>query len=219
MKHLSGGWKWAAAALWAGLILLCVLRADDLSAEGLARLAPENRWLAAAVMLALFALKSVSIVVYSGLLYAASGLLFPLPAAIAVNLAGSLVMATVPYFLGRRAGGAAVEAILDKYPRAAFIRRRRGSSDLLFSYLARMVRLPSDVVSLFMGAAGVGYRGYLAGSLLGLLPGAVIFPIIGTSAQDVRSPEFILSVCAQLAYTALTAGICLLLRRRRAKSD
>lgn len=214
MKHLSGGWKWGAAALWAGLILFCLLRLDQFSVEGIVQLAPENRWLAAAAMLVLFALKSVSVVVYGGLLYAASGLLFPIPAAIAVNLAGSFIMASVPYFLGKRAGSAAVETILDKYPKTAVIRRLRGDNDFLFSYLARMVRLPSDVVSLFMGAAGVGYRGYLPGSLLGLLPGAVLYPVIGMSIRDVRSPAFILSVGAQIAYTGITAGVCALIRKR-----
>lgn len=218
MKHLGSAWKWLAACLWAGIILGCCLRMDQLSAEGVASMIPENRWLAAVVMLALFALKSVSVVVYGGLLYAASGLLFPMPAAIAVNLAGSLIMASVPYFLGRRGGSAAVEAILRKYPKAESIRSLRADNDLLFSYLARMARLPSDVVSLFMGAVGVEYRSYLAGSILGLLPCAVIYPVIGMSIRDVRSPAFILSVCAQAAYTAVTAGVCLLVQKRKKKN-
>lgn len=61
---------------------------------------------------ALFAVKSLSIFLYSGLLYAASGILFPLPVAIAVNIAGTAVMVSIPYWLGKRLGSQAVQYIL-----------------------------------------------------------------------------------------------------------
>ena len=64
--------------------------------EAIAASVSGNPWLAAAVLLAMFALKSVSVFFYAGILYAASGILFPLPIAVLVNLCGTAIMTTLP---------------------------------------------------------------------------------------------------------------------------
>lgn len=58
---------------------------------------PSNSFLAALVLLVLFALKSLTVVIYAPLLYAASGLIFPLHAAIAINLLETIIMNSIPY--------------------------------------------------------------------------------------------------------------------------
>lgn len=192
--------------IWVGIIAICFIHRKALSAEGIARYTPTNPWLAAIVMLALFAVKSLSIVIYSGLLYAANGILFPLPVAIILNLIGTVIMVSLPYRIGRKTGASAVDEIREKYPRAESIHNMRSQNDFLFSFLARMVRLPSDVVSLYMGAVNVEYKKYLLGSLMGILPHTITYPIIGMSIQDVRSPEFIISLCAEIAYILITSA-------------
>ena len=97
--------------IWVGIIVICFLHRKELSAEEIARYTPGNPWLAGIVMLALFALKSLSIVIYSGVLYAANGILFPLPVAILLNLIGTVIMVTLPYQIGRRTGASAVDDI------------------------------------------------------------------------------------------------------------
>ena len=200
--------------VWVGIISICLLRRKDLSVEGILRYTPQNPWLAAVVMLALFALKSLSIVIYSGLLYAANGILFPLPAAILLNLAGTVIMLTLPYWIGRRNGASAAGDIRKKYPKVEAIHDLRVQNDLAFAFLVRMVRLPSDVASLYMGAIEVDYRKYLIGSLLGMLPHTITYPIMGMSVQDVHSPQFIVSLCAEIAYVLITSAIYALYRKR-----
>lgn len=114
--------------IWIGIITVCFLHRKELSAEEIARYTPKNPWLAAMVMLALFALKSLSIVIYSGLLYAANGILFPLPAAIVLNLIGTVIMVSLPYRIGRRTGASAVDEIRARYPKAEAI-HNLGSAD------------------------------------------------------------------------------------------
>ena len=169
-KTLSTARNIALILIWIGIITVCFLHRKELSAEGIARYTPKDPWLAAMVMLALFALKSLSIVFYSGLLYAANGILFPLPAAIILNVLGTVIMVTLPYRIGRKAGASAVDEIRARYPKAEAIHNLRAKNDFLFSFLVRMVRLPSDVASLYMGAVHVEYKKYLLGSLLGMLP-------------------------------------------------
>lgn len=88
-------------AVWLVIIVLCLLHREDFTLEGILTYSPRHPALAAALLLALFAVKSLSIFLYSGLLYAASGVLFSLPAAIAVNLAGTAVMVSLPFWLGK----------------------------------------------------------------------------------------------------------------------
>lgn len=192
--------------IWVGIIVICFIHRKELSAEGIARYTPTNPWLAAIVMLALFAVKSLSIVIYSGLLYAANGILFPLPVAIILNLIGTVIMVSLPYRIGRKTGASAVDEIREKYPKAEALHNLRAQNDFFFSFLVRMVRLPSDVVSLYMGAVHVEYKKYLLGSLLGILPHTITYPIIGMSIRNIRSPEFIISLCAEIAYVLITSA-------------
>lgn len=200
--------------IWVGIIVILFIHREELSVEGIARYMPKNPWLAAIVMLALFALKSLSIVIYSGLLYAANGILFPLPVAIVLNLIGTVIMVSLPYLIGRRTGASAVDEIRAKYPKAEAIRNLRAKNDFLFSFLVRMARLPSDVVSLYMGAVHVEYKKYLLGSLLGMLPHTITYPIMGMSIRDIRSPQFIISLCAEIAYILVTSAVYTLYRKK-----
>ncbi len=204
----------ALGLIWIGIIVLLIIHRKELSAEEIARYTPKNPWLAVIVMLALFALKSLSIVIYSGLLYAANGILFPLPAAIVLNLIGTVIMLSLPYWIGRRNGASAVDEIRKKYPKAEVIHDLRAKNDFLFSFLVRMIRLPSDVASLYMGAVHVEYKKYLLGSLLGMLPHAITYPIMGMSIQDIRSPKFVISLCAELAYILITSAVYTVYRKR-----
>ena len=200
--------------IWVGIIVILFIHRKELSAEGIARYTPKNPWLAAIVMLALFALKSLSIVIYSGLLYAANGILFPLPVAIVLNLIGTVIMVSLPYLIGKRTGASAVDEIRAKYPKAEAIHDLRAKNDFLFAFLVRMARLPSDVASLYMGAVHVEYKKYLLGSLLGMLPHTITYPIIGMSILYIRSPQFIISLCAEIAYILVTSAVYTLYRKK-----
>lgn len=126
---------------------------------------------------------------YSGLLYAASGILFPLPVAIAVNIAGTAVMVSIPYWLGKKLGSQAVQYILHRFAKSAMLHDLRGGSDFFFVLIVRLLGiLSADVVSGYMGAVGVRYKDYLPACLLGLLSTCILFPIMGMSLSDIRSP-------------------------------
>ena len=94
----------ALAAVWIAIVCVCFFNRDKFSVDEVLRFTPSEPWLAALIMLLLFALKSLSVVVYCGILYAADGILFSLPVAILMNILGTAVMVSVPYFIGRRRG-------------------------------------------------------------------------------------------------------------------
>lgn len=204
----------AGAALWVLLILLCLLNRDRITVEKIVGYTPENPVAAALLMLLLFCLKSVSLVFSLDLLYAASGVLFPLPAALVLNLCGTVLTVTIPYLLGRKIGSGAAEEVVRRFPKAAMVREMRSENGFLFVLIVRFLGLPSDAVSLYMGAARVEYAQYLPASLLGLVTHIVTFPVLGTSIAEPLSPPFLAAFGIQVTVTAASAVFAAVYRRR-----
>ncbi|MBQ7931992.1 MAG: TVP38/TMEM64 family protein [Clostridia bacterium] len=204
---------------WAAVILLCFLYRDRITVENIVNFTPENPVLAVGIMLLLFAFKSVTFVIYGSILYAVNGILFPLPFAILLNMAGSAIMATLPFLIGRRKGSGLLVKLTEKYPKLSVLRKLPSENGFFLSMVIRLMGyLPGDVVSMYFGASGIRYREYLTGTLIGLTPSIVIFTVMGMSADDVTSPAFIISVCCEIL-TALTSIIWFFCwNRKRRKS-
>lgn len=183
--------------------LFCFYR--GISMDGVVDIVPKERILAVLIMILLFALKSLSIVVYCVILFAASGIIFPKPLAIAVNLIGAATMLTVPYLFGKLTGAETIQRITKKHPKIERLREMRKKNDFTFSLISRAVGvLPADIVSMYMGAIGVGYFQYLLGGLLGFSTQIITFTIMGRNILNPGSPEFIISAIIQLFVTLIS---------------
>ena len=202
--------------VWMVILGTCLLYRDRFSVESVLQVSPQNMLLAALFMLLLFALKSLSIFIYCGIFFIASGIIFPLPAAILVHLLGPVVMVSLPYWLGRQVGGELIDSIVRKYPKTAFLRQLQMENELFLSFITRIINiLPSDILSLYMGASGISYGKYLPGSVAGMLLTIITFPIVGSSITDPTSPLFIASVAVQVVVTvASITGYALYLRKK-----
>ena len=197
------------AFVWAAVLVLCFLNRDRFTVDGILAYTPQNTILAALFMMFLFALKSLSVFMFSGILFAANGILFPLPQAIALNSLGAGIMVSLPYWLGRRLGRGAMDQIVRRYPKMETLRNMRTQHEFTISFFTRIINiLPSDILSLYMGAAGIHYGKYLTGSLLGMLLSIITFPIMGMRITDPGSPAFILSVSLQAAVSIAALIVC-----------
>lgn len=215
---LNGIRKILVCAIWLGLILYCLFNYRNLTLDAIVNYSPENAFVAVIVMLFLFAIKSIVFFIYGGLLYAACGVIFPLPLAIAVNTLGTIIMCSVPYFIGKMAGSRMVTSLFDKHPKLQIIKEIQEKNEFLVSFMARIVGvLPADVVSMYLGASLVGYDKYFFGSVLGLFPSIVSFAIMGMSVDNVTSPSFIFSALFELILMAVSIIFVFLWRRRRKK--
>ncbi len=191
--------KIVIVCIWAIAVVVLLINKDRFTVDEVLRYSPKNPILAAVLMMLLFALKSVSIVVYCGILYAADGILFPLPVAIILNIIGTAIMVSIPYFIGRRNGKELSEKILSRFPKAVLIKKFRDKNDFMFTLIVRLVGLlPCDVVSLYFGSCRTNYPKYLAACIIGMLPPIITLPIIGTNASNVGSPQFIISICINI---------------------
>ena len=197
-----GKFRWVPiVVLLAGTLALWPLR-DRLTAEHIAAWSPRETGLAAVFLLALYAVKSLSVAFPLSALEAAGGLLFPLPAALAVNLLGVLTAQVIPFLLGRREQ-AALETLTARHPRLAALRPRDRPGRSVF--LLRLAGAsPGDLVSLYLGAAGVPLRAYLTGGVLGSLPRVAAATVVGSALWEIGSPRFWLSLLPGAALTGLS---------------
>ena len=199
-KKLKVAQNTFAIAFWAVIVILCLIYKDQITVDNIVAYAPDNMFVATVVMLMLFAVKSVLVFVYCGLLYAASGILFPVPIAILVNILGSLIMAAIPFWIGKRAGVKLVDGLLQNQPKFKFLKDTPNKSPFFMSFFVRIIGiLPSDMIGLYFGATGVQYKSYITGAILGMLPQTVTFCLMGMSINDVTSPEFLISFICELS--------------------
>ena len=176
-------------------ILLCVIAAfwagRSLTYQTLAGRLPGGGVSAAAIIILLYAIKSLTVLLPLLTLYLLSGFLFPTPIALLVNLLGLAACDTVPYLLGRLLGSAELNRLRKKYPKLTLLETLRRKSGFQFAVLARAVGLlPGDVVSLYFGCAKLPYLTYLTGSIVGLLPGMTATTILGGQITDPGSTGF-----------------------------
>lgn len=206
--------------LWAPLLFLPLAAAawplrERLTAQAIAERSPQQAALAAAFLLGLYVLKSLTFCVPLSALTAAGGLLFPLPAALAVNLCGVAAAQSAPFFLGRRRQ-ADLESLRRRYPRAAAVCRLEPGERWTSVFLLRLGGAsPGDLVSLLLGAAGVPYGAYLSAGVLGAAPRTAAATILGAALWAPGSPRFWLSLGAGSALTALSLILWRLRQKRR----
>lgn len=204
--------KLLGLAFWVAIILLCVIYRDKITAQSIAGMTPKNPAVAIVVMLALFALKSLVVVVHCGILYLAGGLMFRLPTALAVSFAGSVVMTSLPFWLGRRYGA----KLVDKNPKLEFLRPSPDKNEWLIAFFSRIVGiLPSDIVSLYLGAGKISYARYITGSMAGLLPSIINFTIMGRYLGEMYSPVFRTVLVLEVGRIALSLGVYFALKIKK----
>ena len=212
-------YKIAIVCVWAAVLIVLLINRERFSVDEVLRYSPANPVLAALTMLLLFALKSLSIFIYSGILYAANGILFPLPIAIFLNIIGTAVMVSVPYYIGKRGGKELSQKMMRHFPKAELIKAFQDRNDFAVTLIARLIGLPCDIVSLYFGAAQTNYPKYLAACILGMLAPIITLPIIGTTASDIGSPQFIISVSVHACCTVGSLTACAVVKAKQRKKE
>ena len=186
--------------LWAALALALWPCRRYLTGEAIAAWTPRQAWLAALALLGLYAVKGLTAALPITALEAAGGLLFPLPAALAVGVCGAAAAQAVPYALGRRRREG-LSALAERVPGRKALETGKSPGRQVF--LLRLAGvLPGDLVSLYLGAAGTPWRAYFAGGLLGSFPRVLSATVLGAALWDLGGPRFWASCVFGWALTA-----------------
>ena len=171
--------------------------------------------LAAAVILLMYALKSLSYFFPMLLIAAAAGAVLPIYAAIPVNLLGIVIMASIPYAVGKYAEGEVVDKLAAKHEKISIVREYSTKHQRFGAFFLRIVScLPYDVVSLVMGSLRFDYKDYIIGSFLGTAPGIILTTFMGSAITEPLSPEFI--ICAVIeVIIAVSSAVAYRIHRKK----
>lgn len=202
--------------LIAGGAVVFILTRGSIGVQELLAWSPENKWLAALAALAAYALKSQTVVVPYALIATAVGLIFDLPAALAVNTLGSVVCISLPYLTGRGSDGVLVDALLARQPRMRAFYEANRRHLFLVSLVLRVANLSNDILGLIFGSLKMKYWEYLLSSLVGILPAMVLYTVLGNDLDPFSAPVLI---CFGVDVASIAAAFLLLRARGGKKAD
>lgn len=199
-----------------GILIVAVLSSDnEPSVENILALMPDSMFLSAVFLMGMYALKSLSVVFPIIILQVAAGLVFPLWAALLLNILGTAIAYTIPYLTGRFSGSAATERLMHKHPKVKEIINMQHNSLWFPSFILRAVScLPADIISMCLGSIKVPYIPYIVASVVGTLPGLIPATTAGMSILDPTSAVFIFSVILTVLTSILSIILCRIIRRK-----
>ena len=199
-----------AAIVVMGIIFTVTVKksGQPLSVKTILRYTPENTILVAVILLAFFALKSLTVVFPLSILYFASGILFHSVAAALISTAGLAITITIPYWIGKYSGKQAVQEICQKYPKAEMVARYQETNTFFACFITRIVGfLPCDIVSIYFGSCDTAYPIYLAAGVSGSLLSIITTTLLGEKISDPFSVEFIIVLLCRILVSAGAVAI------------
>ena len=214
-------WGAVLVLAWTLIVLLLIRVGGQLSLDELLRFKPRAPLPAALLMQGLFLLKGLDFLLPTGLLYAADGVMYPMPLDLALNFLGTAVMLTPGFLAGRALGQPIVRHIEARFPKFRRLADVPLRSELSIGILLRAIGLPVTAASLYMGAVRMRFGPYLLGSLIGLSPLIVSFTLIGGSIGDLSSPGFWLALAFRwgVALAAMLLSARILRQGKAAAAD
>lgn len=199
-------------------MMIFLLSRDEWSVEAILQYSPDNTFLAAMMMLVLYAAKSMSIVFPMMVLQIVGGHLFSVPVAMVVNIAGMVVLLTLPYWVGYFSGSDLVQKLMKKHPKLQTAVEYQQQDNLFVTFFLRVISiLPGDIVSMYFGAVKTPFWTYLLGSSLGTVPGVITSTLIGSSLTEPGSPMFLFSLFLTIFLSVISLLVHHLYRKKKAK--
>lgn len=144
-----------------------------------------------------------------------TGLLFPPLAAFGLSLAGALLSAAISYGVGRALGRDVVEKMAP-----ARVRRAVEGAGLESIIAVRILPLlPFTLVNLCCGAFHVRFGVFVAGTVVGMVPGIIGMTLLGERLLATLKDPTPASVALLIGTAALVVGVAALLRRRASRDS
>jgi uncharacterized membrane protein YdjX (TVP38/TMEM64 family) len=168
------------------------------------------------VFIGLYGLRAVVLVIPVGVMSMAGGLAYgPLVGTVYIML-GATLGSCLSFLVARHLGRRFLEGFswLHKGRLAAFDEgaARHGFRVIL---LARLIPIfQYDALNFGAGMSRIKFRDYFLGTVVGMLPGGFIMAFLGSSLENVKSPQFIVAI-GLFVLLALVPTIAKLVKRRR----
>lgn len=149
---------------------------------------------------------------------AVGGFLFGLAGGSVAVLVIASLSALVPFLMARQLGREWVEGKLQGNERFKEIyQQSQGESGFIFIMLLRLIPvLPWEVQNYVAGLTKVSVPIFLAGTVVGIIPGSFSLVFLGAAATDPTSWQFVAAIAFKIA-TALIPVVYLAVKSRRGK--
>lgn len=180
---------------------------------------PQNPWLGAFVIIAIYVVKSFSLFIPLPIFFLAVAIIYdPVPAFL-INLAGVVLSLSLPYYIGKYSGSLLLERLTTKYPKVKKIDEIKADNEILLSFILKLSGVfPCDLSSLLLGTMNLDYRKFMIGAILGHLPHIVAWTFLGDSL-DLSSPKFYLAIAGIIIVIVGSTIIYRKVAARRAGGD
>jgi uncharacterized membrane protein YdjX (TVP38/TMEM64 family) len=150
-------------------------------------------------------------------LSAVGGLLFGIVWGTCLVLIIATGSAFVPFYMARRLGRDWVESKLEGKKLDEIYQQSAGSRGFVFVMLLRLIPLlPWEVQNYVAGLTKVSPLTFIAGTMLGIIPGSFSLVFLGAAATDPTSWQFVAAVGLKIV-TALIPVVAIYVRSRRSK--
>ncbi len=189
----------------------------DVSVSDLLKYQPQNKFLASLVFIGFYALKSLTVFLPVPMLYLAVGHLFSTGVAIVVNFVGIAVAVSVPYWIGKYRFQGKMEEKMDEKKLVSKINSILSERTWFSVYMIRMMQLPMDLVSCYLGSKKLPYGEYVLGSLLGMAPSMIGITVIGNNITHPTSPVFVQSCIFMVSMIVLSFLVFHATRKKHVK--
>lgn len=133
----------------------------------------------------------------------ASGTIFGVFWGTVYTMIGALCGASLSFFIARFLGREWVLKLIRH--KAQWFDDGVEKQGFLIILIMRLVPLiPFDIISYGAGLSKIKYSDFMMGSMLGIIPGVVIYVNLGDKALDVHSPAFMISIALLIGLFSLS---------------
>jgi uncharacterized membrane protein YdjX (TVP38/TMEM64 family) len=142
------------------------------------------------------------------ILAVAGGLLFGLGLGSLYTLLGASINCALMFLLSRSVGRAKIQSLVERHVSPVWQERLSQSSGRNGFFLLILLRLipavPYGLINYAFGLTEMRFGPYMVASMIGIIPGALIFINLGDKALDVTSPAFWIAVGLIVALFVVT---------------
>lgn len=150
------------------------------SPENIVKLVSSNPIIAVFEFVVLYLLKGISMVFPSAILNIAAGMVFEFPFSALVSGLGIFVEYIALYVVGRFLGKDIVEEFKQKYLIVNKIDSIQNHNSFFTCFIIRIMGVVSyDMASIYLGASGVEFGGFIMGSMCGAALNIIIDGLVG----------------------------------------
>lgn len=179
------------------LILMLIIAAaiavlvltDTVTADELLSAVDNNRALTAAVLMAIYIVKGLSLCIpLAPVAFAASQVFEPLTALV-LNAFGTAICISVSYCVGRFSKKLTLDSAYDRFPKLARYFRNANENSFAFCFAVHSLHLSMEAQGVMFGLIRTRYTDYLISSMLALLPSMAWYTVLGEE-WAVADPRF-----------------------------